>query len=152
MAKKTSYVTSADGDTILSSFVEISVDPVLMNNFSNEESMGYYLNSYNSTENFQKLKNDLYDEVMDIIQNHLTDRQRQVTVMTYIDGKTQNEIATELGVVQTTAHKTLRGNIDYVNGGKRYGGALKKIRKLCKKNERIQEILKEMRKVYEQTK
>ena len=145
MAKNVTYVTSGEGELSLNNFVEISIDPVLLNNFSNEDGISAYFNSYSTTEEFQELKNDLVKEVMNIIENHLTMKQREVMIMTYLEGKTQNEISIELGRHQTAIHKTLKGNIDYGNNGKRYGGALKKIKKLCIKNERIQEILKKMR-------
>ena len=82
---------------------------------------------------------------MYIINNCLTDKQREVMKMTYLEGKTQNEISSELGKHQTTIHKILQGNIDYNNQKKRYGGALKKIRKLCANNEKVQEIVDRMR-------
>jgi predicted transcriptional regulator len=67
-----------------------------------------------------------------------------------MQGKTQNEISNELGKHQTTIHKILQGNIDYNNQKKRYGGALKKIRKLCQKNEKVQSILVKMREKHEE--
>lgn len=148
MAKGVSYSTGGDGELALNNFVEISIDPVLLNNFSTEDGLNSYFNSYASTEEFKELRAELFNEVMDIIQNQLTDKQKQVVIMTYIDGKTQNEISIELGRHQTAIHKTLKGNIDYGNNGKRYGGALKKIRKLCADNENIQRILGKMREGY----
>jgi len=146
MGKKNfSYTNSGNGEISLNNFVEISIDPILLNNFSTEEGIGAYFNSYASSEEFQGLKSELLYEVMDIINNCLTDKQKEVIHMTYIEGKTQNEIAQELGKHQTSIHKCIKGNLDYSNGGKRYGGALKKIRKLCSKNEKIQSILKKMR-------
>jgi len=147
------FTCSSSGDPDISNnYVEISIDPNLLNNFSNEDSMGAYLSSHSCSEEFQKLRNELLREVLYIVENCLTDKQREVMKMTYLEGKTQNEISNELGKHQTTIHKILQGNIDYNNQKKRYGGALKKIRKLCARNEKIQEILKKMRdehKVYE---
>jgi predicted transcriptional regulator len=59
----------------------------------------------------------------------------------YYDGMTQTEVALKLGLCQPTVHKTVSGNLDYKNGGKRYGGAIKKIQRLCLDDERIQFIL-----------
>lgn len=145
MGKKNSFTTSIDGDLLLNNFIEINMDPVLLNNFSNEEGMGAYFNSYASSEEFQKLRADLIQEVFIIIEEFLTSKQKEVVYMTYVDGKTQNEISIELGKHQTTIHKILRGNIDYSNDKKRYGGALKKIKKKCKESRSIQKILKQMR-------
>lgn len=44
-------------------------------------------------------------------------------------GKTQNEIAEHLGITQSAVHKALRGNLDYRNDKKRYGGIFKKLKK-----------------------
>lgn len=145
MAKNFSYTNSGDGEISLNSFVEISIDPILLNNFSTEDGIGAYFNSCAVSEEFQQLKHELLSEVMSIIDNCLTEKQREVMHMTYVEGKTQNEISNELGKHQTTIHKILQGNIDYNNQKKRYGGALKKIRKLCANNEKIQDILNRMR-------
>jgi hypothetical protein len=150
MAKGFSYTNSGDGEISLNNFVEISIDPVLLNNFSNEEGIGAYFNSCATSEEFQQLRAELLKEVMYIIENCLTDKQREVMYMTYLEGKTQNEISIELGRHQTAIHKTLKGNIDYGNNGKRYGGALKKIRKLCNKSEKIQKILSKMREKHQE--
>lgn len=139
------FSNSGDPDTLSYNFIEISIDPNLLNNFSNEEGIGAYLSSFGATEEFQKLKIELLQEVMSIINHCLTEKQREVIKMTYLEGKTQNEISIELGKHQTTIHKILQGNIDYNNQKKRYGGALKKIRKLCANNTRVQEILNRMR-------
>lgn len=145
MPKNITTSSSGNPDITSHSFVEISIDPSLLNNFANEDGMAAYLNSYSGSEEFQKLRTELFEEVMRLINECLTDKQKQVMIMTYIEGKTQNEISIELGRHQTAIHKTLQGNIDYGNNGKRYGGALKKLRKLCASNEKIQTTLKRMR-------
>ena len=141
MPKNFTCSSSGDPDLISHNYVEISIDPHLLNNFSNEEGMASFLEAHSCTEEFLRLKNELLSEVMEIIEHCLTDKQREVMKMTYLEGKTQNEISSELGKHQTTIHKILQGNIDYNNQKKRYGGALKKIRKLCANNEKIQKIL-----------
>jgi len=140
--------SSGDPDCVIHNYVEISMDPHLLNNFSNEDGIAAFLSSQACSEEFQKLRNELIEEVMYIINNCLTAKQKEVMKMTYLDGKTQNEISGELGKHQTTIHKILQGNIDYNNQKKRYGGALKKIRKLCAHNERIKHILNQMREQY----
>jgi ABC-type methionine transport system ATPase subunit len=140
--------SSGDPDIISHSYVEISMDPHLLNNFSNEDGIAAFLNSQMCSEEFQKLRFELLEEVMHIINFCLTAKQKEVMKMTYVEGKTQNEISLELGKHQTTVHKILQGNIDYNNQKKRYGGALKKIRKLCASNEKIKKILAQMREHY----
>ncbi|KKN17596.1 hypothetical protein LCGC14_0964290 [marine sediment metagenome] len=145
MPKNFTCSSSGDLDIIPHNYVEISIDPHLLNNFSNEEGMASFLKAHSCSEEFQQLKHELLEEVMSIIEHCLTNKQREVMKMTYLEGKTQNEISSELGKHQTTIHKILQGNIDYGNQKKRYGGALKKIRKLCANSEKIQKILALMR-------
>jgi len=143
--KRFTFTNSCDGEIISYSFIEISIDPNLLSNYSNEDGIGAYFNSYSCSEEFQELRTQLLKEVMKIINECLTSKQKEVIKMTYFDGKTQNEISEELGKHQTTVHKILQGNIDYNNKKKRYGGALKKIRKMCLNNEKIRQLLMKMR-------
>lgn len=87
---------------------------------------------------------DLFTKIKYIIDHKLTERQQQVVESIYFKQMTQTEVALELGLCQPTVHKVLKGNIDYQNGGKRYGGALKKIRKLCDSDPEIQELLEKI--------
>ena len=141
---KTFTCSSTDADS-LHNYVEISIDPHLLSNFSNEEGISAFLSNQTCSEEFQKLKNELLEEVLFIINNSLTKKQKEVMQMTYLEGKTQCEISFALGKHQTTIHKILQGNIDYNNDKKRYGGALKKIKRLCGTNKRIKQILTQMR-------
>lgn len=140
--------SSGDSDVVAHNYVEISMDPHLLNNFSNEDGIAAFLMSHECSEGFLELRQELFDEVIYIINNCLTDKQKEIMKMTFLEGKTQNEISIELGKHQSTVHKTLQGNIDYKNNQKRYGGALKKIRKLCAGNEKIKSILAQMREQY----
>ena len=65
-------------------------------------------------------------------------------------GKTQNEIAEHLGITQSAVHKAMHGNIDYKNNKKRYGGIVKKLRKICNNNEKIINILKNIEDIKKQ--
>jgi len=141
---KTFTCSSTDADTT-HSYIEISIDPHLLSNYSNEDGIAAFLSSQACSEEFQVLKNELLEEVLKVINSYLTNKQREVMRMTYLEGKTQQEISFELNKHQTTIHKILQGNIDYNNQRKRYGGALKKVKRLCAKNERIKQILIQMR-------
>lgn len=123
--------------------VEVAVDPTVLNDFPYVESLGSQLNLSKYSEEFHELRRKLMKEVLRIIKSSLTKRQCEV-VMLRLEGKTQIQIADQLGIHQTTVHKLLMGNIDYANGKKRYGGAIKKLKKLCAKDERILEILDSM--------
>jgi len=118
---------------------------VLLNEFPLAESLGSQLKLSKYSERFDELREELLQEVLDIIDAGLTTRQAQVVTLR-LEGKTQTQIGQELGINQTTVHKTLMGNIDYANNKKCYGGAIKKLKKLCSKSSEIQEILEEMEK------
>ena len=123
--------------------VEISVDPVVLGEFPFVESLGFQLNLAKYSEKFEDLRSQLLQEVLRIVSESLTKRQAEVVTLR-LEGKTQIQIAEQLGIHQTTVHKLLMGNIDYANGKKRYGGAIKKLKKICAKDEIVQEILIEM--------
>lgn len=103
---------------------------------------------FETNETLYELRDQLKARLWEIIDSGLTHRQQEVVKLSIL-GYTQNEIAKKLGINQTSVHKVIRGNIDYKNGRKRYGGAYKKIIKLCQADERIQEILLEIRETYE---
>jgi len=123
--------------------VEIAVDPNVLNDFPFIESLGSQLNLAKYSEEFDDLRHRLMKEVLRIINTNLTKRQCEVVTLR-LQGKTQIQIATKLNIHQTTVHKLLMGNIDYANGKKRYGGAIKKLKKICTKDEKVLEILEEM--------
>lgn len=84
---------------------------------------------------------ELMDKINEIIDTKLTPRQKQVVKKIYFDGMTQTEVAKELGLCQPTIHKLILGNIDYSHNKRRYGGAVKKIKKICDNSPDIQEII-----------
>jgi predicted transcriptional regulator len=128
--------------------VEIPVDPITINEFEDNRGLGGQLELASYPEEFCDLKKQLFEEVTRIIKTNLTKRQAEVVILR-LQGKTQIEIAKELGIHQTTVHKLLMGNIDYANGGKRYGGAIKKLKRICFKDGVIIEILQEIEKIKE---
>jgi len=104
-------------------------------------------NSY--SEDMLDLREKLLEEIYCVVNSDfLTEHQKKVLFMILM-GKTQNEIAEHLGITQSAVHKALRGNLDYKNDKKRYGGIFKKLKKICKNNEKIQLILDEMNKLKE---
>jgi DNA-binding CsgD family transcriptional regulator len=123
--------------------VEISVDPSVLNDFPLNDGLGMVLNLSKFSEEFYELRQQLIKEVLRIVNTELTKRQSEV-VNLRLQNMTQIQIAEKLGIHQTTVHKLLMGNIDYVNGKKRYGGAMKKLKKLCTKDKKILEMLKKM--------
>lgn len=130
-------------DSYQHKIVEISVDPSILGDFPFDDGLGTILNLSKHSEEFYAMKQELLKEVLRIVRTELTIRQAEVVTLR-LQGLTQIQIADKLGVHQTTIHKLLMGNIDYANGRKRYGGAIKKLRKICAKDLKVLEILSKM--------
>ena len=127
--------------------VEISFESAKLNNFSNERGMSQVLMDNASDERILDLKEELLDEIYDIVNGpYLTEHQKKILFMRLM-GKTQNDIADHLGITQSAVHKAMHGNIDYKNQKKRYGGIVKKLKKISKTHPRINEILAEIAKI-----
>jgi len=124
--------------------VEVAFDQSKLNNFSEDKGISGVLTDNAYSEELLDLREKLLEEVYSVVNSEvLTDHQKKVLFMILM-GKTQNEIAEHLGITQSAVHKALRGNLDYRNDKKRYGGIFKKLKKICKNNSKIQEILLEI--------
>lgn len=124
--------------------VEISFDQSKLDNFPIERGIGHILEENQTDDRIKELRSDLIDEIYEIISGeYLTQHQKKILMMRLM-GKTQNEIAEHLGITQSAVHKAMHGNIDYKNDKKRYGGIVKKLKKICKNNPNIQNILGEI--------
>lgn len=121
--------------------VEISFDQSKLSNFPVERGIGHILAENEVNDQILDLRETLIEELHDVINgNYLTDHQKKILFMRLM-GKTQNEIATHLGITQSAVHKSIHGNIDYRNEKKRYGGIVKKLKKICSTNEPMLKIL-----------
>lgn len=121
----------------------------MLESFGNEDSISARLNPYAYDENLMELEEKLKKEFWRVVDTLLTPRQREV-IRLYADGYTQMEIAKMLNVNQSSITKSLNGNVDYKNGKKIYGGARKKIRKIIENDEKIKEILAQMKDLREE--
>jgi DNA-directed RNA polymerase specialized sigma24 family protein len=121
--------------------IEVPIDPFLLSDFPSEDGLGTQVSISGYPEELAELRQDLIREVRRLIKVSLTKRQAQVMFLR-LQGKTQVEIGNKLGIKQPTVHNAINGVIDYKNGGARYGGAIKKLRKMCDRDERVQAILK----------
>ena len=126
-------------DAIQWRYREILVDPCVVGNFSLEDRLHYAC--YRQSDELLDLIQELTDKVNEIVDNKITPRQKQVMHKVYREGLTQTEVANELGLCQPTIHKLIFGNISYEHNKKRYGGAVKKVRKICMNDALIQQIL-----------
>jgi len=75
------------------------------------------------TEFFQEVS----PAVQELIETHLTRRQREIVKLYYFYGKTQEDIAIILDLTQSTVSRHLYGT---VRDGKKVGGAIPKLRKV----------------------
>jgi len=126
--------------------VEVSFDYGKLSNFSNDRGISSILQENSYSETVLDLKEKLLEELYEVIHgNHLTDHQKNILFMRLM-GKTQNEIADHLGITQSAVHKAMHGNIDYKNQKKRYGGIVKKLKKICSGEPKINSILDEISK------
>jgi DNA-directed RNA polymerase specialized sigma24 family protein len=66
--------------------------------------------------------------IADLVRTGLTDRQREIVRLYFYDGRTQVEIAAELGISQQVVSRQLFG---VVREGRRVGGAIARLRKAC---------------------
>jgi DNA-directed RNA polymerase specialized sigma subunit len=122
--------------------VEISFEQNKLNNFPVERGIHHILSENEVDERIEDLKENLLEEIYDVVHgDFLTEHQKKILLMRLM-GKTQNEIADHLGITQSAVHKAMHGNIDYKNDKKRYGGIIKKLRKACRNNKKIKDILK----------
>lgn len=125
-------------------FNELLFSNDMMADFSERSGMAASFNDEERAilkEELLDLKDQLREEFWRLVDEELTDRQKSVMKL-YADGNTQCEIAKVLGVNQSSITKSLRGNCDYRNGRKVYGGSCRKLQKLAAKDEKIQNILK----------
>jgi len=121
--------------------VEISFEQNKLDNFPIERGISHILIENEPDEQINNLRMELIDELYDLIsEDYLTPHQKKILTMRLM-GKTQNEIAEHLKITQSAIHKSLFGNIDYKNDKKRYGGIVKKLKKICQNNKSIQKIL-----------
>lgn len=130
-------------DRIQFLYREIMSDPAIMNNFALEDRLNF--SHQKQSDELLDLMDELAEHIKIIIDTKLTMRQKQVMNMIYFQQMTQTEIANELGLCQPSIHKSIFGNRLYgAVRHKRYGGAIKKIQKLCATDENIITLLKKI--------
>ena len=125
--------------------VETSCSNEMMEAFCNEDSIYNRLNPFGYSEDILELDDLLKVEFWRIVKTCLTNRQRKVLEL-YTEGFTQMEIAKKLKINQSSINKSIRGNVNYMETGKKhvYGGTIRKIQKILETDEKIKEILKKM--------
>ena len=70
----------------------------------------------------------LWPEIREIIDEVLTERQREIVLLYYVEGLNQRQIAKRLDIAQQSVSEHLFGK---ARDGRTVGGALRKLRKVC---------------------
>ena len=114
-------------------FWEVPVDPTILDSLSGES--GLWRRPSRSDEDAarrgerDRLKREAVRQIGVIIRSRLSARQQQVMDLYFNENKTQEEIAEILGVTQQVVSKHLFGAM---REGRRVGGAVRKLGKICK--------------------
>jgi RNA polymerase sigma factor (sigma-70 family) len=110
-------------------FWEILFPPGEMDNFSQEEAIWRETEAERESRyNKEDEKREIGPLIMEIIENDLTEMQRNCIKMYFLCGRTQQEVARELGISRRVVTQHIYG---IHRRGKRVGGGIKKIRKIC---------------------
>ena len=112
-------------------FWEIVFEPDKLDKFSDEDAI------WRETEAERQLRYEREDRmrritplIMKIIENDLTKMQRKCIKLHFLHEKTREEIAQTLGISRRVVTQHIYG---IRRNGKRIGGGIKKIRKVCEK-------------------
>ena len=115
-------------------FWEVCVDPSILSSLSAEDGLWYQPPQTEEDEaksrRRQRLVREAVGQIRIIIETHLTDKQREIVELYFFRNKTQEEIAEILGISQQVVSKHLFGAI---RNGRRVGGAVRKLRKICRR-------------------
>jgi RNA polymerase sigma factor (sigma-70 family) len=74
------------------------------------------------------LRAALVEALTELVATRLTPRQRRIVELYFYEGRTQQQIAGDLGISQQVVSRQLFG---VVRDGKKVGGALKRLRDAC---------------------
>ena len=111
-------------------FWEIPVPPDFFDQFSTEDYFWYRAPDDERTEARRAKRQAVLEQVRQIIAKELTERQTECIHLYFYKGKTQEEIGNILGISRRVVSQHLFG---VTRNGKQVGGAINKIRKVCRK-------------------
>jgi len=111
-------------------FWEVRLEPNDLDRYSTESGLWFETREDDQYQLQREKRNkQLLRPIMDLIGNALTERQRQVLLLYYMHQKTQEEVAQIMGISRRVVSQHLFG---IRRNGKQVGGAINKIRKLCR--------------------
>ena len=112
-------------------FWEILVPPTYFHQFCNEDQLQYESPEHRELRFArQAKKRAVLAQIREIIDEELTAIQRNCVMLYFFEGQTQEQIASTLGISRRVISQHLFG---VKRRGKRVGGAINKIRKVCTK-------------------
>ncbi len=111
-------------------FWEIPVAPEYFDQLTTEDHLWYQPPTDEYTKIRQVKRQKVLSQIRQIIAKELTARQNDCVQLYFYEGKTQDEISDILGISRRVVSQHLFG---VTRDGRRVGGAINKIRKLCRK-------------------
>ncbi len=110
-------------------FWEIVFAPHQLNRFSENDSIWHETEEERESR-YQRedKKSEITPLIMEIIENDLTDMQQKCIKLHFLCQKTRDEVASMLGISRRVVTQHIYG---IRRNGKRVGGGIKKIRKIC---------------------
>lgn len=112
-------------------FWEILVPSTYFHQLCNEDQIQYESPEHRELQLERRAKKEtVLAQIRDIIDEELTAIQRNCVMLYFFEGQTQERIASTLGISRRVVSQHLFG---VIRNGKRVGGAINKIRKVCTK-------------------
>ena len=111
-------------------FWEIPVPPDFFDQLTTEDYLWYRAPDDEYMERRRAKRQAVLEQVRQIIAKELTKRQTECVHLYFYKGKTQEEIGDILGISRRVVSQHLFG---VTRDGKQVGGAINKIRKVCRK-------------------
>ncbi|MDE0184295.1 MAG: hypothetical protein OXP71_02425 [Candidatus Poribacteria bacterium] len=111
-------------------FWEVPVPPEYFEQFSTEDYLRYQPFVDAHTNEYRAKQQQVLQQIRQIIGNELTAQQARCVQLYFYEGKTQEEIGNILGIRRRVVSQHLFG---VTRNGKQVGGAIKKIRKRCRR-------------------
>ena len=111
-------------------FWEIMFSPDEMDDFSEEDAI-WYETEVEREQRYkgEDKKREITPLIIDIIENDLTEMQRDCIKLYFLCERTQQEVARELGISRRVVTQHIYG---IRRRGNQIGGGIKKIRRMCK--------------------
>ena len=111
-------------------FWEIPVPPDFFDQLTTEDYLWYRAPDDEYTKERRAKRQAVLEQIRQIIAKELTERQTECIELYFYKGKTQEEIGNILGISRRVVSQHLFG---VTRNGKQIGGAINKIRKVCRK-------------------